>query len=214
MQSCFLWVRVVCNPLLSGLCNRKSDRPTSDCISACLVGCFLHRNCNFLFDAVCFITLSGATFRFAVSCLSAVETLSLKSFSLRGLRCRRCCWFSCCVGRWGRGGDRVKWLYRCLVRGILLVLVFAHQIRFDFLRGTLLFVGHCEFLLNFNWKLSKQEHLDYSVGLIAEGLLRSLLQAFEEIAKCFCSGVVARLIPLVTGHFLEVLFREFFPEQV
>ena len=113
------------------------------------VDCLLHWDGVFFFDPVCFIALAGATFIFAVAGFSTIETLSLKSFSFRMWRCCSC-WLSCCTGCWVRGGDRVKWLDFRGRRGVLLVLVLAHQVRFDFLGGTLFFVCHCEFLLNFD----------------------------------------------------------------
>ena len=176
------------------------------------VDCFLHRDSVFFLDAICFVALAGATFSFAVAGLSTIEALSLESFSFRMCRCCSC-WRSCCTSWWVGGDDRVKWL-NCRRRcGVLLVLVLAHQVRLHFLWGTLFLVCHCEFLMNFDWKLAEQEHFDGFISFISKNLLRGLLQAFEGIAKCLCSGVVTVLIPLVTGHFLKIFFGKFFPEQ-
>ena len=142
------------------------------------VDCLLHWNSVFFLDSICFIALAGSTFSFAVTGLSTIEALSLESFSFRLCRCCSC-WLSCCTSWWVAGGDRVKWLNCRRRRGVLLVLVLAHQVRFDFLWGTLLFVCHCEFLLNFDWKLAEQEHFDDVIGFISKSLFRSLLQAFE-----------------------------------
>ena len=45
-------------------------------------------------------------------------------------------------------------------------------------------------------------------------LFRNLFQVFEEVAECFCGGIVTGLIPFVSSYFFKILFREFFPEEV
>ena len=135
MQSCSPLGLVVGSPLLNGLCSHRFDIQLGVVFWFVWVDCFLHRDGVFFLDAICFIALAGATFSFAEAGFSTIEALSLESFSFRLCRCCSC-WLSWCTSWWVGGGDRVKWLNCRRRRGVLLVLVLAHQVRFDFLWGT------------------------------------------------------------------------------